>query len=369
MFRFFSPVLLISLLASCGNKQPQQQGPPPPVAVTVQPVTVEEITYFDEYPATVTALNEVELRAQVNGYITGIHFKDGDRVTKGQRLYTIDAQVYNANEQQAIANLQVQETNLIKAQKDADRYHELEKQDAIARQQVDYADAALEAARKQVAAAKAQVQSVKANVGFTTIVAPFNGRIGLSQVRMGGLVSAGSTLLNTVSSTDPIAVDFPVNEKDVHRFISLQQQAATERDSLVRVELPGGEVYPWPGRISALDRAVNSGTGAITVRASFPNKNGLLITGMNTTIKVINHSDGKQLVIPYRAVTEQLGQSTVYVVSDSSTAEQRKVLLGQKSGDKIVVKEGVSVGEQVITEGVINIRNGAKIVTEPAAKP
>jgi len=136
------------LFSACSNKQQQQQGPPPPVPVTVEKVQSTNASYHDEYPGTLVALNQTEIRAQVSGYVTGIYFKDGSKVTQGQRLYSIDQQLYNANYQQAEANLQVQLTNLNKAQKDADRYHELDKKDAIAKQQVDYADAALEAAKK-----------------------------------------------------------------------------------------------------------------------------------------------------------------------------------------------------------------------------
>ncbi len=142
-------------------------------------------------------MNQTEIRAQVTGYITDIYFKDGQKVSKGQKLYSIDQQLYNANYQQAFANLQVQQTNMEKAQKDADRYHELDKHDAIAKQQVDYADAALEAAKKQVAAAQANVNAVKANLNFATITAPFSGTIGISQVRVGTSVVAGQTILNT----------------------------------------------------------------------------------------------------------------------------------------------------------------------------
>src|SRR5581483_6379142 len=144
-------------------------------------VTSGKASYYDQYPATVTALNQVDLRPQVNGYLTGIYFKDGSRVKKGEKLYSIDPQQYMANVEQAKANLQVQQTNLIKAQKDADRYHELESHDAVAKQQVDYADADLESAKKQVDAAKAAIQGVETGLRYTTMYAPFNGTIGISQ--------------------------------------------------------------------------------------------------------------------------------------------------------------------------------------------
>ncbi len=216
--RIIVTINIILFLIACKGKQQQQQGPPPAVPVTIEEAKTTAATYYDEYPGTVVALNQTELRAQVTGYVTGIYFKDGAKVSKGQHLYSIDRQLYNANYQQAIANLQVQETNLLKAQKDADRYHELDKKDAIARQQVDYADAALEAAKKQVDASKANVNAVKANVNFSTIVAPFSGTIGISQVRTGTSVVAGQTVLNTISTDNPIAVDFAVDQQELYRF-------------------------------------------------------------------------------------------------------------------------------------------------------
>ena len=197
--------IAVLLLASCGNKQQApKQNTSGAVAVTIDTVTAAGGIYYDEYPATIVALNQVDVRAQVSGYITGIFFKDGDKVRKGQKLYTIDAQVYDANYQQAIANVQVQETNLLKAQKDADRYHELDRHDAIAKQQVDYADAALEAAKKQVLAAKAALNSVKSNVNFATIYAPFSGTIGISfgaPRSHAGTFWSGNMLSHLVEST------------------------------------------------------------------------------------------------------------------------------------------------------------------------
>jgi membrane fusion protein (multidrug efflux system) len=227
----FTGVFALLLLA-CGDdkKAAQQQAAPPPVYVSVMTVKDTAAVYYEEFPATLAALNEVKLTAQVNGYITGVYFKDGSKVSKGQRLYSIDQQVYGANLQQAIAAQQVQETNLLKAQKDAERYHELDKHDAIAKQQVDYADAALDAARKQVAAARAAVSAVRANVGFAVIRAPFTGTIGISQVKVGTAVVAGQTILNTVSTDDPVAVDININQQDIFRFTQMQQQKTTAND-------------------------------------------------------------------------------------------------------------------------------------------
>ncbi|MCM5527401.1 efflux RND transporter periplasmic adaptor subunit [Parasegetibacter sp. NRK P23] len=366
--RIFAGISSLLFIISCGNKQAQQQqGPPPAVPVTVAEVTSGNVAYFDEYPATVVALNQVELRAQVSGYVTGIFFKDGDRVRKGQKLYSIDAQLYSANVQQAIANLQVQETNLVKAQKDADRYHELDKKDAIAKQQVDYADAALEAAKKQVAAAQANVKSLQSNVNFSTIYAPFDGTIGISQVKTGTAVVAGQTVLNVVSSDNPIAVDFAIDQKEIFRFTQLQ--GTKNVDSTFTLAF-GTDVYPYPGSISVIDRAVDPQTGTLKMRLSFPNAKNMLKAGMSGTVRVKSSAGAESVTIPYKAVTEMLGEFFVYAVGDSNKVTQRKVVLGKQIGTDILVREGLSKGDKIVVQGVQNLREGSVITTEqPGAAP
>jgi len=363
----FVPVVVLLFLTACDGKQPQQQGPPPAIAVTVEEVKSTVATYYDEYPATVVALNQTELRAQVSGYVTGIYFKDGAKVRKGQRLYSIDQQLYNANYQQSIANLQVQETNLVKAQKDADRYHELDKKDAIAKQQVDYADAALEAAKKQVDAARANVNAVRANVNFATIVAPFSGTIGISQVRNGTSVVAGQTILNTVSTDNPIAVDFAVDQKEVYRFSKLQQ-LQKPKDSTFSIAF-GSDIYPFNGSINLIDRAVDPQTGTIKTRLVFPNDKNMLKAGMSTTVRVLNSAAEKSMIIPYKAVSEQLGEFFAYVVGDSNKVSQRKLLLGKQIETNIIVKEGLQEGEKIVVQGIQNLREGAVITTAPPPQP
>lgn len=357
-------------LSACGDdkKAAQQQAAPPPVYVSVATVKDTTAVYYDEYPATLAALNEIKLTAQVNGYITGVYFKDGSKVSKGQRLYSIDQQVYGANLQQAIAAQQVQETNLLKAQKDAERYHELDKHDAIAKQQVDYADAALDAAKKQVAAARAAVSAVRANVGFAEIRAPFTGTIGISQVKTGTAVVAGQTILNTVSTDDPVAVDININQQDIFRFTQLQQQKTSAGDSAFRLVF-GSDVYPYSGHVYLIDRAVDPQTGTIKTRLLFPNKNGMLKAGMNGTVRVASNNKTTSIIIPYKAVTEQLGEYFTYVVGDSSKAQQRKVQLGQQIGSNVIIKSGLQTGDKIVVEGTQNLRQGSVITTTKPAPP
>lgn len=354
------------LLVACNSKQ---SAPPPPPApkVTVQEVELTNAVYFDEYPATVTALNQVELRPQVSGFITGVHFADGARVRKGQLLYSIDQQLYAANFQQAVANLQVQEANLNKAQKDAARYHELDKNDAVAKQLVDNADAAVEVSKKLAAAARANIQGVQTSVRYTKVYAPFDGVIGISGVKTGAAVTAGQTILNTVSTDGDLAVDFNIEQKDIFRFSTLLNEKTKVADSTFTLAF-GADIYPYPGKIILLDRAVNPQTGTLKARLSFANKNNLLRAGMNGIVRVKNNSAEQAIVIPYKAVTEQLGEYFVYTPADSSKVSQRKVVLGKQLGSDIIITAGLKAGDKIVTEGVQNLREGVKVtIGTPAA--
>jgi membrane fusion protein (multidrug efflux system) len=354
--------VLISLTACGGSKAEQAYDPNAAVPVVTQTVQLNQVSYNDIYPGTVTALNQVDIRAQVSGYVTEIYFKDGDHVSKGQKLYTIDPQLYTANYEQAVANLNVQQAALDKAQKDADRYHELAKNDAIAKQQVDYAEAALATAIKQVEAAKSAVQAVQTNVKYTTITAPFDGTIGISQVKVGTAIVQGQTLLNTVSTTDPMAVDFSIDQKEIYRFVKLLQNSRPN-DSTFSIAFSKNEVYPYHGKISLLDRAVDPQTGTLKVRLEFPDKNGILRAGMSCDVLVKNSSPYPVITIPYKAVVEQLGEYVVYTVKGDKVSQQ-KVVLGNQSGNGIVIKEGLQNGDVVVVDGVQKIHDGSKILTK-----
>ncbi|MGC3946903.1 MAG: efflux RND transporter periplasmic adaptor subunit [Chryseolinea sp.] len=355
--RNFSLLATLAFAAACGNKGPGGPAGPPPVSVSVQEVTKGDAAYYAEYPAIVRALNEVELRPQVSGYITAIHFKEGEKVKKGQKLYSIDPQQSQGAYQQALANLKVQETNLLKAKQDVERYRKLNESDAIAKQQVDYAEAAYEAAQKQVDAAKAVVSSVQTNVRYTTITAPFDGTIGISAVRLGASVSPGTTLLNTISTDDPIGVDITIDQKEIYHFTELAQKA-NPKDSTFRLSF-GADVYPYPGHITVVDRAVDAQTGSLRVRLTFENPEHRLRAGMSATLRLLSKAD-QAVIIPFKAVTEQLGEFFVYV-ADSSKVTQRKVLLGTQVGRDIIIKQGLTTGEVIVTEGVQNLREGSAI--------
>lgn len=361
---------LAGLLAACGKKDnAQQAGPPPATPVAVYKVQAEDVVSADSYPATVVPLNEVQLLAEVTGYLTDIYVRDGQKVTKGQKLYAIDRTRYAAAADQAKAQLQVTRTNYVRVAKDAERYKRLAQQDAIALQQVDVSKADVANAQSQIAAAQASLRSVALDLSHSVITAPLTGTIGIAQVKLGALVSQGQTLLNTVSAENPIAVDVNIGEQDIARFTKLQQAKGVRKDSIFTLQVPGGTTYKLPGKIVTLDRTIDPQTGTLRVRVQFPNPQHLLKAGMNTTLRVLNQDTGDQLVIPARAVTEQMGEFYVYVVGDSSKVAQRKVLTGTKDKDKIVVRQGLKAGETIVSDGIQNLHEGSKVQVGDPTKP
>jgi len=360
-----------AILISCGGKEnAQQQQNPAAMAVPVNAyeVKAQDVTGTDTYPGTVVSLQEVELRPQVSGYITNIYVQDGQRVTKGQKLYEIDQTTYQAAYQQAKANLQSAQANLEKNRKDLQRYETLAAREAIALQQLDYARTSVQTAEAQVTSAQAQVSSAANQLGYSVINAPFDGVIGISSVRVGAQVSPGQPLLNTISSMQPIAVDFVINEQEIARFTNFLSNPKAQPDSLFTIALNNGEVYPHVGKLITVDRAIGRQSGTTTVRVEFPNPDRLLIPGMTVNMRVLNQDIGEQLVIPYKAVTEQLGEYFVYVIQGDSV-HQQNVQLGTRFSGNIVVREGLEPGQDIVLEGIQKLREGAKVQVGAPQEP
>lgn len=362
LFAFTASTLLLA--QSCGNTNNQnaaagmqgQQEIATPVSTAI--VSTDIVNETISYPATVVPLQETEIRAEVTGYITNIFVPDGALVTKGQALYEIDKTRYQAAVDQAKANLNIAKATLDRGQKDLERYLSLAEKDAIAKQTLDYAVTDVNNQKAQVQAAEAALITANTNLKRSVIIAPFTGTIGISQVRNGALVSAGTSLLNTISSTNPIAIEFQINEKDISLFTSLQHSG---QSSPIYTILPDGNRYESPGRIATIDRAVNSQTGTLKIRATFDNPNNVLRAGMNTTLNVQSSSSEEEIIIPYKAVFEQLGVFNVYTVNDSSRVEIKQVSLGHKENEMVVIKSGLLENEKIVIEGVASIRPGAKV--------
>jgi membrane fusion protein, multidrug efflux system len=363
-----SIVTVASLISSCGSSEANnpKQAPPPAIAVSIYEVKSEKVRALDQYPGTIVPLVEVDLRAEVNGYITGIFVKDGQAVRKGQKLYEVDQSRYAATYRQLSAQVQIAKANLERVSKDVERYTRLSEQDAIAKQRVDYALADKQTAAAQVAAAEANLANAATDLARSVIKAPMDGTIGIALVRLGSLVSAGSTMINTISAPDPIAVDIAIGEAEIQRFIKLQQAPVRKNDSTFSLILPDQSVYNLAGRVTAIDRAVDPQTGTLKVRISFPNPGNRLRAGMNCSVRVSNLDEGEQLIIPGRALTEQLGEFFVYVLGDSNKVSQRRITTGTRVHDMVVVREGLQAGEKIVSDGVQNLRPGAVVNPSPA---
>jgi membrane fusion protein (multidrug efflux system) len=351
-------------LAGCGGRSGAEQKPPPGIPVAVYQIDTGRASYYDVYPATVFALNQVDLRPEVSGYLVGIYFKDGQRVRKGMKLYAIDQQHYQAVYDQAIANLNTARSNLAKLQQDVDRYTELANNDAIARQTLDHAVADLESARTQVAALEANVKNVQTDLRYSVICAPFDGTISFSQAKVGSAVNAGQTMLNTVSSDDPMAVDCAVDQKQISRFAGMLEGTTGPADTTFTIVLPDGSVYPQAGHLSVLDRAVDPQTGTLRVRVVFPNPHNVLKAGLTCDLRIKNTSAASTVLFPFRAVVEQMGEYFVYVL-DGEKVTQRRVDLGARINDLVVARGGLSPGDQIVVDGVQKLRDNVAVAVAP----
>jgi len=404
MNKVYLSVIFISCfgLLSCKKKTPPVN---PEIPVNLYTVKAKRVLYYDNYPATTVALSQVSLLSQVQGYLTGIFFTEGGHVTKGQKLYEIDRRTFQAAYDSAVANEQVADGNLKQAQQDADRYDYLNKYNAVAKQLYDHAIITLENAKNQKKAAEEAVKSAKTNLSFAVIYAPFSGTIGFSQVKLGNVVG-GATVLNTISTDDPMAVDFQINEKQLSRFEKLQQNKQTGTDSTFTILLPDNSLYPFSGKISVIDRAVDPQAGTIRIRLVYDNPKNNLRAGMSCVLRVHNQDREPQLVLPSKAVVEQMGEYFVFVAKDTTivanaatagkdggaanggdanaktdtagkagkpkhqlVAIQKKVSVGQTVGPNVVIKSGISEGDKIVVDGVQSLQDGSPITTANKVGP
>jgi RND family efflux transporter MFP subunit len=385
MNRAISSAILISCLIIAGCKKKQ---PPPNVEVPVNllKVTPRRVLYFDKYPSTTAALSQVNLLPQITGAITAIYFKEGTHVEKGQKLYEIDRRIYQAAYDQAVANLQVSQGNLTQAQQDADRYVYLNKYNAVAKQLYDHAIVTLDNAKNTVKASAQMVKTARTNLNYSVVYAPFSGTIGFSMVKLGDVVNPGSTVLNTISTDNPMAVDFIVNEKQLPKFEQMQNSKQHVVDSLFTILMPDNSLYPYNGRISVIDRAVDAQTGSIRVRLVFDNPKGDLRVGMSCVVRVHNQDVGPQLVVPGKAVVEQMGEYFVFVAKDTVInnpkaqtdtgrhkkeliVSEKKVQVGQTIGPNQVIKSGINAGDRIVTDGIQSLHDGSQITTANKVGP
>jgi membrane fusion protein (multidrug efflux system) len=328
----------------------------------------EQVVYYETYPGNTVALKEVELRGGVAGYITGIFFKEGSYVRQGQKLYEIDRSKYAAEFEEAKANVQIAQANLDKVQHDYDRYQKLGKEDAIAQQKLDYAETDLRNAKMALVTAQSELVKARTDLDYSMIIAPFDGTVGISQVKMGSLVTPGQTLLNTISSNDPMGFDFQINQKELPRFEQLESFKPLSGDSTFLLVQPDDSIYHNSGSVSFIDRAVDPETGTIRIRLAFPDHDHSLKPGMTCDVKVRTESKKPVVVIPLKAIVEQMGEYFVFRVNGKN-AQEVKIIEERRIGDNLIVQSGLDSGDRIVVDGIQKLRDGSQVEVSTGRKP
>jgi RND family efflux transporter MFP subunit len=360
-------LLPLLCLSSCKSKNQAQKPGGAAVPVVAWTAKTENVVYYDTYPATLVALNEIQLRSEVNGYITGIYFREGSHITKGEKLYEIDRRKYEAALNAARANVEIAEINLEKARRDAERYKRLDEQNAIAKQVLDDGLSSLGNAETQVKLAKANLLNAETDYNYSLIIAPFSGLIGFSFVKPGAFVSAGQTLLTTISSDDPIGTDFFIDQKSLPYFLRISNIKDSDTLPVFKIVLPDNSDYQLKGKLSVIDRAIDPLTGTIRIRVVFQNKDSNLRPGMNCKLKVLNEDSGVKVVIPVKATIEQMGEFLVYLI-DNGKVKQKRITPGANLGEFLVVNAGLNPGDRIILDGIQKVRDGSDVTVEDSLK-
>ncbi len=375
-----TPILLILLaaatVAGCGSSEPPPA--PPPEIPVITPIQRDQPIALDMVGETMGSV-DIPIRARVEGFLEGMSFQEGWPVKKGQLLYSIDPQPFEAAVVEANGYLAEATTMLAKAKSDLDRIRPLAEMKAVSQQDLDGAVAEYEAAIGAVQAARARVEQAEIELGYTKIHAPIDGRIGISAAKVGEFVGRqpNPVILNYVSQADPIRVRFAIDERQYLRFarqfVALKAdasdlealKAARENAPPLELILADGTVHEETGHIVAYDAAVNPTTGTFRMEADFPNPGNIVVAGQFARIRGVVDTRLDALLVPQRCIQEQQGLFSVFVVTDDSTVELRPIEPGYKVDQLQVVESGLNPGERVVFEGVQRLKDGMKIVPKP----
>jgi membrane fusion protein (multidrug efflux system) len=357
------------LLAACGAQHPPERPPPTVGVVVIQP---QPVTLTTELPGRTNPYEIAEVRPQVGGIIQARLFTEGSIVKAGQVLYLIEPAPYQAAYDQAQGQLANAEANLADTKLKADRLAGLVKLNSIAKQDADDAEAAYKQAQASVKQDQAAVEAARINLRWTRVTAPITGKIGISTVTKGALVTATqTTALTTIQRLDPIYVDVTQSAAQVIALRKQMEEGGLRTDSRAGAEthltLDDGSTYPLPGGLQFTDITVDPTTDAVTLRAIFPNPSGLLLPGMFVRATVIEGTSPAALLVPQQGVSRDArGQATALLVDAKGVVELRHVQVGQTVGAKWLVTGGLSAGDKVIVEGLQSAQPGMHVRTAPA---
>lgn len=358
--------LLLTAMVGCGTKEVPA---PPPTEVKVATVLQKDVPIYIEAVGQTRGSTEIEVRARVEGFLQTVDFKEGSSVTKGQLLYTIDPQPFEAALARAQGLLAEAEADLARARQDVVRYEPLVAKNAISRQDYETAVVVQRAAEAQVAAARASARAAELDLGYTKVVAPERGLVGKTEVYPGTLVGRGqSTLLTQISQIEDIHVRFTIPERDYLYYARKRQER--EAAGVAAVDLPfelilsDGSVHPQPGTLVFVDRNVDPETGSILLEAAFPNPGGIVRPGQFARVRVAVDQKQGAILVPQRAVSELQGIYNVAVLQSDDTIEIREIKAGRRIGNLWVVDSGLAAGERIVVEGVQKVRQGVKVKAE-----
>ena len=362
-------ILLVS--AGCGEKAGFTPPPPPKVTVS-QPVT-QPVTDYLEFTGNTQAINTVQLKARVEGYLEKVFFKDGDMVKKGQLLFLIQQNTYEAKLKQAEAEILSQKAKLFHAKTEYARYTKLVAQKAAAQTDVDNWLYQRDAAQAAVMSAEAQRDLARLNLSYTKVTSPFDGRIDRRLKDPGNLVGAReATLLANVDQIDPLYVYFTMNERDL---LDVTQETKESVGAIIRKNIPlylglaDEKDYPHKGYLDFASISLNPTTGTLTLRGVFPNPKGLMLPGLFAKLRVPVSLKPSALLVPTVAIGfDQLGPYLL-TVDDKNVVQRRGVKLGAEVKDLTVITEGLKEQEWVITNGLLMAIPGKQVTPVKAAAP
>lgn len=364
-------VLLVALasavaIAAC-TKTSAQQAPPPPPQVTVVPVVERDVTEWDEFTGRLQAVDSVEIRPRVSGYVAAVRFAEGAMVHRGDVLFQIDARPFQTEVDRLRAELARAHATVERANSELIRAERLRSENAISSEERDRRASFAQESAAQVAAVEAALRAAELNLEFTRVTSPIDGRASRAIVTEGNLVSSGpgeATLLTTVVSLDPVYAYFDADEQIFLKYIAGGHNGAANREAIdrhVQMALAGEDGYPHDGRLDFLDNQVDGTTGTIRGRAVFRNTDGRLTPGLFVRLRLAGNGAYDGLLIQDRAVGTDLSHKFVYVVSPKNEIEYRPITLGPIVNGLRVVREGLKAGEPVVVDGLQRIRPGARV--------
>jgi membrane fusion protein, multidrug efflux system len=369
-----SPILIVlaGLLSGCEGKQaPQAAAAAPPVTVA-QPVR-RTVTDWDEFTGRFDAVEEVQVRARVGGFVTNVEFKDGDMVHAGDLLYIIDPRPFEAVAEQADGQLSDARAKVELAKRDLDRGLALVQTSAVSEQLVDQRRQALQAAHAAVMQAEGALKAARLNIEFSHVIAPIGGRVSRHLVSIGNLVQGsdgGSTLLTSVVSLDPIYIYFDMDEATYLKYNRLwfegKRPSSRDNPNPVQVALTGETKPSHGGKVDFLDNRMDVSTGTLRGRAVIPNKDLSILPGQFGRVRLIASAPYEALLVPDNAIATDQSRKIVFVMKEDNTVEARPVTLGPLDEGLRIVREGLKPEDHVVVDGLQRVRVGAKVTPHAA---